>query len=66
METHGLPSLATAELYLTIAHLMRWMEMKVYDTSEARDVLTTNDVFIGMADLGSTGIKVKILGKVEH
>lgn len=39
--------------------------MEVHDTVEARDVLTTNDVFIGMPGLRSTGIKVKILGEVQ-
>lgn len=65
METDGLPSLATAELYLSIAHVMRWVEMEVYDTIEERDVLTTNDVFIGMPDLQSTGIKVRIIGELK-
>lgn len=54
-------SLATSELYLTIAYVMRWMEMDVYDTIEERDVLTINDCFIGMTDLKSEGIKVKVL-----
>jgi len=39
--------------------------MEVFDTVEGRDVLTTNDCFLGMPDLGSEGIKVRILGEVE-
>ena len=48
---------------MTIAYVMRWMMMEVYDTVEDRDVLTTNDCFIGMTDLRSDGIKVRILGE---
>jgi hypothetical protein len=43
----------------------RNVEMEVWDTLEERDVQTTNDCFIGMADLKSDGIKVRILGEVE-
>jgi N-methylhydantoinase B/oxoprolinase/acetone carboxylase alpha subunit len=44
---------------------MRWMELEIVDTIEARDVLTTNDCFIGMTDLTSEGIKIKVLEDLE-
>jgi len=39
--------------------------MEVFDTVEGRDVLTSNDCFLGMPDLGSEGIKVRVVGEVE-
>ena len=39
--------------------------MEVFDTVEGRDVLTSNDCFLGMPDLGSEGIKVRVVGVVE-
>lgn len=58
-------NLALAELYYGIALLWRSLRMELWDTVEKRDVLTTYDCFIGMADLKSEGIKVRILGDVE-
>jgi cytochrome P450 len=58
-------NLATAELFIGIAMVFRKVEMELYDTSEERDVLVSNDCFIGMADLKSEGIKVRILGETE-
>jgi N-methylhydantoinase B/oxoprolinase/acetone carboxylase alpha subunit len=58
-------SLAISELYFAIAMLWRRVELEIYDTVEERDVLTTNDCFIGMTDLKSEGIKAKIIGEVE-
>jgi hypothetical protein len=39
--------------------------LEIYDTVEERDVMTTNDCFLGMTDLKSEGIKAKIVGEVE-
>ena len=44
---------------------MRWMELELYDTKEERDVLTTYDCFIGMTDLKSDGIKIKVVGELD-
>jgi hypothetical protein len=59
-------SLAISELYFAIAMLWRRLELEVYDTLEERDVWTTNDCFIGMTDLESEGVKVRVLGEVEE
>lgn len=58
-------NLATAELFIGIAMIFRKVEMELHDTSEEMDVLVSNDCFIGMADLKSEGIKVRVLGEVE-
>jgi cytochrome P450 len=50
-------NLATSELYLGLA--------MIYDTVESRDVLTTYDCFLGMTDLKSEGVKVKVVSEVE-
>ena len=54
-------NLATAELYFALAYVLRSFEMETYDTVKERDVETTNDCFIGMTDLKSVGIRVKVL-----
>jgi hypothetical protein len=58
-------SLAMSELYFAIAMLWRSIELEVVDTLEERDVWTSNDCFIGMTDLKSEGIKVRVIGEVE-
>jgi hypothetical protein len=57
-------SLAMSELYFAIAMLWRSMDFEIVDTVEERDVWTTNDCFIGMTDLKSRGVKVRVLGEV--
>jgi hypothetical protein len=57
-------SLAISELYFTIAMIWRGLDLEIYDTVEERDVLTSYDCFIGMADLNSEGVKAKIVGGV--
>jgi hypothetical protein len=59
-------SLAISELYFAIAMLWRRLDLEVYDTLEERDVWTTNDCFIGMTDLKSEGVRVRVLGEVEE
>jgi hypothetical protein len=54
-----------SELYFAIAMLWRSIELEVVDTLEERDVWTSNDCFIGMTDLKSEGIKVRVIGEVE-
>jgi len=39
--------------------------MEIYITVEERDVLTTNDCFLGMTDLKSEGIKARIIGTLQ-
>lgn len=58
-------NLATSELYIGLAMLWRRYRMEVFDTVEERDVLTSHDCFIGMTDLNSEGIKVRIVGEVD-
>ncbi|KAF2832484.1 putative benzoate 4-monooxygenase cytochrome P450 [Ophiobolus disseminans] len=58
-------NLAISELYFAIALLWRRLDTEIYDTVEERDVLTTNDCFLGMTDLKSEGIKARIVGVVE-
>ncbi|KAF2111418.1 cytochrome P450 [Lophiotrema nucula] len=58
-------NLAVSELYFALAYLFRELEMEVVDTIEEKDVMTSHDCFIGMSDLGSEGIKIKILGEVK-
>ncbi|KAF2024303.1 cytochrome P450 [Setomelanomma holmii] len=59
-------NLAVSELYFAIAMVWRRLDLEIYDTVEERDVLTTNDCFIGTTDLKSEGIKVKIVGVLEE
>ena len=59
-------NLAMSELYLGIAYAIRGLRMRVVDTVEERDVLTTNDCFIGMTSLESEGIKVVVEGETEY
>ncbi|KAI4944235.1 hypothetical protein J4E91_008790 [Alternaria rosae] len=58
-------NLATSELYTGLAMIWRRFRMEMNDTVEKRDVLTTNDCFLGMPDLGSEGIQVRVVGVVE-
>jgi hypothetical protein len=46
--------------------MWRRLGMEIYDTVEERDVLTSHDCFIGMTDLKSEGIKIRILGEVKE
>lgn len=57
-------NLATSELYFGVAMVWRRFRMEVWDTEEQRDVLVSNDVFVGLPDLKSEGIKVRVLGEV--
>lgn len=58
-------SLAVSELYFAIALIWRRLDIEIYDTAEERDVLTKHDCFLGMTDLSSEGIKIKVLGDIE-
>lgn len=46
--------------------LWRRLDLEIYDTVEERDVLTSHDCFIGMADLKSEGIKARVIGDAEE
>jgi hypothetical protein len=54
-------SLASAELYLGIAHVFRRLKLELYETS-FRDVEITWDGFAGGLRPDSKGIRVKVLG----
>ena len=58
-------NLATSELYLGLAMIWRKFQFEIYDTVESRDVLTTYDCFLGMTDLKSDGVKVKVVAELE-
>ncbi|OAL02174.1 putative benzoate 4-monooxygenase cytochrome P450 [Phaeosphaeriaceae sp. SRC1lsM3a] len=58
-------NLAVSELYFAIALIWRRLDIEIYDTAEERDVLTKHDCFLGMTDLSSEGIKIKVLGDIE-
>ncbi|KAG9195020.1 hypothetical protein G6011_00140 [Alternaria panax] len=58
-------NLAMSELYFGLAMIWRKFQLELYDTVESRDVLTTHDCFLGMTDLTSGGVKVKIVGEVK-
>jgi cytochrome P450 len=58
-------NLAYAELYMALVYVFRSFEMETYETIKERDVETTNDCFIGMTDLSSVGIRVKILKELD-
>ncbi|KAI0406739.1 benzoate 4-monooxygenase cytochrome P450 [Xylaria palmicola] len=53
-------NLAYAEIYLTLAHILRRFDMELYQTVKARDVETSHDCFIGTPHLDSPGIRVRI------
>lgn len=55
-----LRSLANAEIYTTIAAMVRSFDMELFETTRERDVDIKHDFFIGMADLASPGIRIKI------
>ncbi|KAM0812547.1 putative Cytochrome P450 [Seiridium cardinale] len=50
-------NLASAELYFTIAHVLRRYDMELYDTIQERDVDVLHDCFIGVSHLESPGIQ---------
>ncbi|KAF2653822.1 benzoate 4-monooxygenase cytochrome P450 [Lophiostoma macrostomum CBS 122681] len=56
-------NLAIAELYFGLGYLWRTFDFELHDTIESRDVLTSHDAFIGITELESEGIKVKIVGE---
>lgn len=58
-------NLAYAEIYMVLARVLRSFEMEPYETIKERDVETTNDCFIGMTDLKSVGIRVKVLKDLD-
>ncbi|KAK2770549.1 Trichodiene oxygenase 7 [Colletotrichum kahawae] len=53
-------NLANAELYLTIACILRRFDLTLYDTIRDRDVEVVHDGFIGMPAFDSPGIRANI------
>ena len=53
-------NLAMAEVYLTLAHVLRRFEFELYDTVAPRDTEIVRDSFIGMVDGKSKGIRVRV------
>jgi hypothetical protein len=58
-------NLATSELYIGLAMIWRRFQFDIWDTVETRDVLTSHDCFLGMPDLSSEGVRVRVIGEVE-
>ena len=56
-------NLAYAEIYLTIAAVLRRFEFALHDTVRERDVDVVRDCFVGMATKESKGIRVQVLGE---
>ena len=50
---------------MALARVLRSFEMEPYETTKERDIETTNDCFIGMTDLKSVGIRVKVLKELD-
>lgn len=53
-------NLAWAELYITLATVMRKCEFELYETSE-RDVRMESEKFVAQARMGSKGVRVTVL-----
>ena len=51
-------SLASAELYMTLANLFRRMDLDLFDTVYERDVKVVRDCFIGDVSLANKGIRI--------
>ena len=58
-------NLATSELYIGLAMIWRRFQFDIWDTVETRDVLTNHDCFLGLPDLSSEGVRVRVIGEVE-
>ncbi len=56
-------NLAHAEIYLTIAAVLRHFELELYDTVRERDVDVVRDCFVGMATKESKGVRVRLLSE---
>ncbi|KAG4029628.1 hypothetical protein MFRU_015g01640 [Monilinia fructicola] len=52
---------AYAELYLTVALLVRRFEFQLYETSHDRDIEIVRDCFIGEPDPQSPGVRVRVV-----
>ncbi|KAK2036141.1 benzoate 4-monooxygenase cytochrome P450 [Colletotrichum somersetense] len=53
-------NLAHAELYLTVARILRRFDLTMYETIRERDVEVVHDGFIGMPAFDSPGIRVTV------
>lgn len=54
-------SLAWSELYQVIATVFRKFDMRLYETTESRNVKIVRDLSIAMMEPRSKGIRVKIV-----
>jgi len=54
-------SLATSELYLTIAHVFREFDLEVFETDES-DITVVRDCLVGYPAKSSKGVRVKVVG----
>lgn len=57
-----LSSLAYAELYLTLAHVLSRFEINNHDTTVERDIKLDRDLFVGVPRADSQGVRGKIVG----
>lgn len=53
-------NLAWAELYLTLAHVVRRFDMTPFETIAERDVVIARDCFLGAPRADSQGIRMKV------
>jgi hypothetical protein len=53
-------SLAYAEMYLTLATIVRRFDMELYETS-IEDVTMVHDFFVAVPKLDSKGVRVKVM-----
>lgn len=56
-------SFAYAELYLTLATILRRFKFQLHDTEFERDVKIVRDYFVGEVHPQSKGVRVKIVSE---
>jgi len=57
-------NLATAEIYLASAALVRGLELELFETDRS-DVEIVRDAFVGYPKVDSRGVRVKVLNATE-
>ena len=57
-------SLAYAELYLTMAAVVRQFDWEMYET-DLRDIVCQRDFFVAVADLESKGVRATITRRAK-
>lgn len=57
--------LAYAEIYLALTMIVRRFEFELFDTVPERDIKIVRDCFMGEAQLGTLGVRVKVTKVLE-